>query len=205
MAGLSSPARIQAFLDDTPYSTENANRCPLSVLRDRRAHCLDGGLFAALALRRLGHRPLIVDLLPEPGTDDDHLLAIYRQNGGLGAVAKSNFAGLRGREPVYRTLRELVMSYFEFYFNVDGQRTLRGYARPLDLGAYDRLDWTWRDAGADAIEKRLYGLHPIPLLQPAMAAALTPLDDLSYRSGTLGIDLAGVYRPHAPEEQPSHP
>ena len=76
-ARLDSPSRIQAFLDETPYSAENANRCPVRVFQDRLAHCLDGALFAAVALRRIGYPPLIVDLLPEPGLDDDHVLAIY--------------------------------------------------------------------------------------------------------------------------------
>ncbi len=201
LARLSDPVRIQEFRDATPYSTGDFNRCPLRVLRERQAHCLDGALFAALALRRLGHRPLIVDLLPAPGSDDDHVLAIYRENNGLGALAKSNFAGLRSRAPVYRTLRELVLSYFEDYFNVDGLRSLRGYTRPLDLSVYDRWDWAGSDAGADAIEKRLYGLRGIPLLTPTMAATLSPVDALSYQSGTLGTNPAGLYRPHAAEEQ----
>ena len=75
-SSLNSPREIQAFLDSIPYSAEDANRCPLSVLRDRQAHCLDGALFAAAALRRIGHPPILIDLLPEPGTDDDHVLAI---------------------------------------------------------------------------------------------------------------------------------
>ena len=109
---LKTPALIQAFLDETPYSPEERYRCPLSVLRDRKAHCFDGAVFAAAMLRRLGHRPLIVDMLPN-GRDDDHMLALFRVDGHLGALAKSNFSGLRYREPIYRTLRELVLSYFD--------------------------------------------------------------------------------------------
>lgn len=112
MARLSNPSRIQAFLDELAYSTEPIYRCPLRVLRERTAHCFDGALFAAAALRCLGYPPLIVDLLPN-GRDDDHLLALYRVDGHWGAVAKSNFVGLRFREPIHRTLRELALSYFE--------------------------------------------------------------------------------------------
>jgi hypothetical protein len=133
LAGLDSPAAIQAFLDDIPYSTDDFYRCPLRVLRERTAHCFDGALFGAAALRRLGYPPLILDMLAE--RDDEHLLALYRVDSHWGAVAKSNFAGLRFREPVYRSLRELVMSYFEDYFNADGEKTLRGYTVPLDLSA----------------------------------------------------------------------
>ena len=112
IATLATPAKIQAFLDELPYSTEHIYRCPLRVLRERIAHCFDGALFAAATLRRLGYPPLIMDMLPND-QDDDHMLAIYNRRRHWGAIAKSNFAGLRFREPVYRTLRELMMSYFE--------------------------------------------------------------------------------------------
>ncbi len=194
-AGLSSPAAIQAFLDEIPYSTEDANRCPLRVLGDRKAHCYDGAIFAAAALRRLGHPPVVVDMLPEPGTDDDHLLAIFKQNGCFGAVAKSNFVGLRYREPIYRSLRELVLSYFEDYFNVQGLKTLRGYTWPLDLRAFDRLGWEWRDAGVDAIEQRLGRLRRTYLLTPEMAAALSPVDRRSLTAGLFGSDPDGLFKP----------
>lgn len=196
-ASLASPARIQAFLDDIPYSAEDANRSPLRVLQERQAHCLDGGLFAAAALRRLGFPPLVVDLLPDPGADDDHVLAIYRRNGCFGAVAKSNFSGLRFREPIYRSLRDLVMSYFEDYFNVRGEKTLRYYTVPLDLAAYDSIDWLTDDAAADAIEKRLPLLRRTTLLTPAMIAELSPVDPRSYQAGMLGVDAAGLYKPKA--------
>jgi hypothetical protein len=192
---LSSPSRIQAYLDDTPYSPESTNRSPRQVIQDRVAHCLDGALFAAAALRLLGYPPLILDLLPEPGTDDDHVLAIYRQDGGYGAVAKSNYVGLRGRQPVYRTLRELVMTYFEVSFNLFNERTLRSYTRPLNLVTLDRFDWMASAAGADAVECRLKELKPVPLLSPGMARNLSPVDPLSVEAGTLGIKMAYVYQP----------
>lgn len=194
-AGLTSPAKVQAFLDSIAYAAEDTNRSPLRVLRERRAHCLDGGLFAAAALRRLGHPPVIVDLLPDEGADDDHVLAIYKHNGFYGAVAKSNFAGLRFRDPVYRTLRELVMSYFEVFFNVYGEKTLRAYTAPLNLNRYDPQEWLWNDAVADAIEVRLKTLRRFPVLLPEMAAILTPVDARSYEAGMLGTDVAGLYQP----------
>jgi hypothetical protein len=169
-SSLNSPVEIQAFLDSIPYSPENINRCPLSVLRDRQAHCLDGALFAAAALHRLGFPPILVDMLPDPGADDDHILAIYKVNGYYGAVAKSNFSGLRFREPVYRPLRELVMSYFEDFFNVNGKKTLRAYTVPLRLSRMDGANWMWSDEGADEVERRLAKLRKIMLLTPQMAA-----------------------------------
>ena len=192
---LSSPASIQAFLDSIPYSAEDANRSPLRVLRERQAHCLDGGLFAAAALRQLGYPPLIVDMLPDPGADDDHVLAIFRRNGCFGAVAKSNFAGLRFREPIYRSLRDLVMSYFEVYYNLRGEKTLRTYTVPLDLSAYDAINWLTDDAAADTIEKRLPQLRRTALLTSAMIAELSPVDRRSYEAGMLGVNAAGLYQP----------
>jgi len=196
LKSLQSPARIQAYLDDTPYSPESINRSPLRVIQDRLAHCLDGGLFAAMALRRLGHPPLIVDLLPEPGRDDDHVLAIFKVAGCYGAVAKSNYAGLRFREPVYRSLRELVMSYFEVFYNTEAEKTLRAYTRPLNLKAYDRMNWPWNDSAADAVEEYLKTLQTIPLVTAEQAARLEAVDPLSFKAGTLATDPAGLYKPH---------
>src|SRR5512138_2371005 len=115
---LSTPARIQAFVDELAYRTEDEPAAPRRVLAERRAHCLDGALLAAAALRRLGHEPMVLGMWAV--RDDGHVVAAFRKGGGWGAVAKSNFTGLRYREPVYRTVRELVMSYFEDYFNADG-------------------------------------------------------------------------------------
>ena len=108
------------------------------MLRDRKAHCYDGAVFAAAALARLGYPPLVVNLFPKTRNDDEHLLAVYRQRGAWGAVAKSNFVGLRFREPIYRTLRELVLSYFEHYYNVAGKKTLWSYTPPVEPGRLRR-------------------------------------------------------------------
>ncbi len=193
--GLDSPAAIQTYLDSLVYSPENRNRCPLNVMNDGLAHCLDGALMAAAAMRRLGYPPLVIDLLPEPGIDDDHVLVIYQRNGCYGALAKSNFVGLRSREPVFRTLRELVLSYFEVFFNVDGVKTLRAYTRPFNLARLDSAAWLWSDSGADAVEQRLWKLHHIPLISPATSAELTLTDPLSYRAGMLVVNHAGLYKP----------
>jgi hypothetical protein len=196
LESLRTPALIQAYLDDTPYSPENANRSPLRVMQDRLAHCLDGGIFAAMALRRLGFPPLIFDLLPEPGRDDDHVLAIFKIEGCYGAVAKSNYIGLRFREPVFRNLRELVMSYFEVFFNTEAEKTLRCYTRPINLAAYDRMGWPWNDAAADRVEIYLKTLQTIPLLSPSQVARLEKVDPLSHKAGLLIANPAGLYKPH---------
>lgn len=191
VAALRTPEDIQRFLDDTPYSSDPIYRCPQSVLRDRRAHCLDGALLAAWALRRLGDPPLIVDL--RAVRDDDHVITIFRRRGRIGAIAKSNVVGLRFREPVYRSLRELVMSYFELYYNTDGEKTLRSYSVPLDLRRFDALDWPTRDEAVDTIVARLDASRHHELLTKPMIAALSPVDERSYRAGLMGADPAGLY------------
>ena len=190
-----TPADIQAFLDGIPYSTSNENRSPVQVLHDRVAHCLDGALFAAAALRWMGFDPILIDMFPEPGQDDDHVLAIFRRGGYLGAVAKSNFAGLRFREAIYRTPRELVLTYFDAFFNLYGQKTLRFYTRPYNLQKLDPSGWMWSIAGADRVEKTLYGLKRIPIFPSELAAFFTPVDQLSFRAGMLGTDPDGLYKP----------
>lgn len=192
--GLTTPRKIQDFLDTITYEPAYANRCPLRVLRERRGHCFDGALFAAAALRRLGYPPLVIDLIPEPLADDDHMLAIFQRHGHYGAVAKSNFVGLRYREPVYRSLRELVMSYFEDFFNSLGRKTLRGYSVPLNLTPFDAHRWEVEDAGADAIEKRTETLRHYPLLTPEMIRELAPVDARQLEAGLLGADPAGLYK-----------
>jgi len=192
-ARLSSPAKIHAFLDNIPYSAEDRYRCPLSVLRDRKAHCYDGAVFAAAALRQLGHAPVIIDMLAY--NDDDHLLALYKRGDRWGAVAKSNFVGLRFREPIYHTLRELVMSYFEQYYNLHRQKTLRTYTLPLNLKSFDRLNWLTDDAAMDAIADRLGEIRQVKLLTRSMIAGLNLVDKRSYRAGMFGLNRAGVYKP----------
>jgi len=194
LSGLSDPYKIQTFLDSISYSIEPVYRCPLQVLRDRVAHCFDGALFAAAMLRRIGHLPVITDMLPND-RDDDHLLALFRVEGYWGAVAKSNFTGLRYREPVYRSLRELVMSYFEQYYNVAGEKTLRGYTAPLDLTLFDSEDWMISDACLEKIAQRTEKIRRFALLTPQMEAALSKVDDRSLKAGLLGAEDAGLFKP----------
>jgi len=193
LAGLDSPASIQAFLDSIPYSADKFYRCPRRVLRDRRAHCFDGALMAAAALRRLGFPPLVVDLYAE--RDDDHMLALWHRDGCWGALAKSNFVGLRFREAVYQSLRELVMSYFEVFYNVLGEKTLRGFTVPLDLSLLDGLAWMEDDDGLETIAERLDALDRTPVMTAGMVAGLSHLDPLSFQAGMLGTDPAGLFRP----------
>jgi hypothetical protein len=191
---LADPVRIQAFLDRIPYSADPVYRSPRSVLRDRKAHCFDGALFAAAALRRLGHPPLLVDM--RAVRDDDHVIAVFKRRGRIGAVAKSNFVGLRYREPLFRTVRELMLSYFEDFYNLDREKTLRQYSAPLDLSRFDALDWEISDGGLDVIAARLDTIRHFPLLTTRQAAALAPVDRRLFDAGLSGANRKGLYKPH---------
>ena len=193
LSGLDSPPAIQAFLNSVPYSEDKFYRCPLRLLRERKGHCFDGALFAAMALRRLGTPPLILELIPNE-RDDDHIIALFQQQGCWGAVAQSNFSGLRYREPVYRSLRELVMSYFEDHFNAAGEKTLRGYRGPVHLQSFDRLDWMASDLGLEALADGMDRYRIRPLLTEAMAANLSLTDERSLQAGLLGANPEGLYK-----------
>ncbi len=190
---LKSPLAIQEYLDGLPYIAEELDRSPLRVMTDRQAHCLDGGIFAALCLWRLGFLPLILDLVPEPGADDDHVLALYRVKGLWGALAKSNYTGLRVREPVHRSLRELAMTYFENFYNLERRKTLRAYTRPLNLARFRDPGWMWSETTLKQITLQLYRLKPIPLITPEVAAELNLADDRSYKAATAETNFDWVY------------
>lgn len=191
---LSSPFKIQEFLDAIPYSAEICYRCPQSVLRDNKAHCFDGVVFAAAALKRIGYPPLLVELIPND-RDDDHILAVFRQRNRWGAVAKSNFTGLRYREPVYRNLRELIMSYFESYFNVACERTLIGYTAPLNLARFNHIHWEINDGAMDVIAEVLDKIRRYKIISPATSRKLTRVDVRSYKAGLLGSKHSGLFKP----------
>lgn len=183
---LTTPEKIQRFLDfDIAYNKEpdgETCRSPRGVLRDRTAHCMEGALFGAAALRMIGHPPLLLDL--EAVRDDDHVLAIFRHRGHWGAVAKSNYAGLRYREPVYRTLRELVMSYFEHYYNLRREKTLRRYSRPVDLRRFDSRHWMTGEEDVWFIPEYLTTISHIDLLRPPLN--LTRVDPRLFAAGLVG-------------------
>src|SRR5687767_6175304 len=187
---LTTPFLIQEYLDAMPYIAEERDRSPLHVMLDGQCHCLDGGFFAALALWRLGFKPLLIDLVPDPGMDDDHVLALYQVEGRWGAVAKSNYVNLGFREPVYKNLRELVMTYFEHYVSVHKEKTLRGYTRPMDASRYTRLNWAWDEAGANQLyHQHFYGRKAISLITKRMAARLNPVTDRAYAAETMYTNL----------------
>ncbi|HUE49550.1 MAG TPA: hypothetical protein VMQ39_00630 [Candidatus Dormibacteraeota bacterium] len=184
LRGLKTPTGIQRFLDELPYNLSFTARSPQKVLRDRTASCLEGGIFAAAALRALGFPPLIFDL--EADQDTDHVVAIFKMRGHWGAVAKSNFTGCRYREPVYRSLRELAISYFNIYFNLRGERTLRRYSRPVNLSRFDRLHWMTTEEPIWFIAEHLCEIPHIRLLTPPMEKRLTRVDPRTFKAEMVG-------------------
>jgi hypothetical protein len=153
-------------------------------MRDRMAHCMSGALMGAAALRMIGHPPLLLDL--EAVRDDDHVLAVYRRKGHWGAVAKSNYSGLRYREPVYRTLRELAMSYFEHYYNLRREKTLRAYSRPVNLSRFDTIHWMTSEEDVWAIPEYLTTIAHQPLLKAPLIPALGRVDARLFAAGLVG-------------------
>ena len=177
---LNTPQKIQDFVSAIPQNFELEGDSCMSVrgvLETGRAHCIEGALLAALALWFHGGRPLLVDLSAND-EDDDHIIAVFKTDGCFGAISKGNHAYGRYRDPVYRTLRELVMSYFHEYYNPKGDKTLRTYSRPLDLSTYTPEAWitgpdSWRIA-EDICEIRHFNfltkkqeklLHPVDEIQ----------------------------------------
>lgn len=186
LRALRTPWGVQRALEAMPYHLASTAWSPRRVLAERTAHCLEGAIFAAAALRVLGFPPLLLDL--EAVQDTDHVLAVFRSDGHWGAIGKSNFSGLRFRPAVFRTIRELVMSYFEGYVNLRGDRTLRAHSRPVDLARFDRSHPGWMTSAGDLwfIPEHLVGVQHTPLLSPAHVRGLCRVDARSLRAGLVG-------------------
>jgi len=184
LARLSTPPRIQAFVNALPANHEpdgETVRSVRGVLRLRAAHCIEAALVAACALWIHGERPLVMHLDCAP-SDYPHVVALFRRGRLWGAISKSNGAWLRYREPVYRTLRELAMSYFHEYFDTRGRKTLRSYSGTFDLTRADPALWVTCKASCWAVHDRMAALRHYPLVSALQARALTRRDPFECRS-----------------------
>ncbi len=186
------PSEIQQFLNGLKYRTDAGAFSPLVVESRQLANCFDGAVYAAAALEILGHPPLIVDM--EAKNDDDHIIAVYR-SGGWGAIAKSNTTMLRSREPVYKSIRELVMSYFDGYFNVDGYKSLRNYSVPVNLRRFDSLSWRTTENRLDQIQTHLHHIRHFPVVSRQMERALARTEPDLVRACFLNSNRKGLFWP----------
>lgn len=187
-ARLSTPAKIQDFIDSLKMNFSDDDPCfsPRDVLQYKKAHCMEGALFAAAALWFHGHKPLLLDLTTTPN-DEDHVVALFQVNGYWGAISKTNHVVLRYREPVYKTVRELVMSYFHEYFLNSGKKTLRTYSKPFDLSQprIARLNWlTSRNGLMELIDAMCDSPHS-NILTPSQIKNLRKADKIEIEAGKI--------------------
>jgi len=187
------PIEIQDYLNNLKYNSEYVTKSPKKVFDERTANCFEGALFAAAALRIQGFKPLIVDLVAK--NDDDHVIAIFKKNDHFGAVAKSNTTLLRFREPVYKTLRELVLSYFEFYFNTLGEKSLRNYSNPVNLARFDKNNWMTTNKDLEFIGDYLYTIKHHPILTSQMIRSLNTADKQIVDICFTGSIEEGLFKP----------
>jgi hypothetical protein len=187
LARLTTPERIQAFLNSLRANFEPGGETVHSVrnvLRHRVAHCIEGALLAACALWVNGEAPLVMHL-DCAAHDNPHVVALFRRGRCWGALSKSNGAWLRYREPVYRSLRELAMSYFHEFFDRRGNKTLRGYTGAFDMRRIDPSRWVSNDEPCFDVDRRLAALRHYPLVSAAQARALTRRDAHERRAARL--------------------
>lgn len=185
---LDTPAKIQNFLDTMPKNFEDdGDTCmsPMLVLEKKICHCVEGAVLAALALRIHGHQPLLMDLTADP-TDYDHVVAVFKIDGKWGAISKTNHPVLRYREPIYRSIRELAMSYFHDYVQVEtGKKTLRSFSRPVNLKRFDRLGWLTEKDDIDYIPEYLAKVRHYPILTRKQIRNLRNADPIEVQAGKL--------------------
>ncbi len=185
---LNTPKKIQDFLNKIPANFEYDGETVLSprrVLRENRAHCMEGAMFAAAVLRFHGYKPLVLDLTTVKD-DYDHVVAVFKHKGHWGAISKTNHAVLRYREPVYKTIRELVMSYFHEYFtNHDGKKTLRSYSMPVDLSRFDQQGWMTSEEDVWYVPEYLAEVEHVPILTKSQIAFLRKADPVEIKAGSI--------------------
>lgn len=184
---LNTPQKIQDYLNKLPINFEEDGgtaRSPRQVLKLRKAHCIEGALLAAVALWYHGQKPLLLDLVTTKN-DDDHVVALFKQNGCWGAISKTNHAVLRYREPIYKTVRELAMSYFHEYFKDTGQKTLRKFSRPYDLSKIKNKDWLTSGEDLWEINNALDDSFHYDILTPKQIKNLRPAEKIEVEAGKL--------------------
>ena len=186
LRALDRPRKVQDFVNRIPVNKERGRETctsPLVTLRRNKAHCMEGALLAALALWMHGHHPLILDLKTH-AADVDHLVALFRVDGYWGGITKTNHAVLRYREPIYRNVRELGVSYFHEYFMNNGAKTLRQYSEPFDLRKWNG-DWMTAEDDLWELERAIDRSPHHKLISRKQIAGLRKADKIEIRAGKL--------------------
>ena len=187
MRKLNTPIKIQDFLDTLPTNNEKKGETTMSprrVLREKKAHCLEGAMLAAIALWLAGQKPLLMHFHTTP-EDQDHAVTLYRTNGYWGAISKTNHTHLRFRDPVYKTLRELALSYFNEYFMFEtGKKTLLSYTKPFDLSKLGDAWVTTEEELFDMVD-RIEALPHLPLVPAKNKKHVRKADRIEIRAGKL--------------------
>ena len=184
---LHTPKKIQDFLEKIPINFEKSGKTcmsPRRVLREWKAQCIEGAMFAAATLWFNGERPLLLDL-KSVERDQDHVLALFKHYGHWGAISKTNHGVLRYREPVYKTVRELTMSYFHEYFLDDGKKTLRSFSKPFDLRKFKSRGWMTTEENLWYISEALDAMPHYPILTRKMLAGLRRADPIEIKIGKI--------------------
>jgi hypothetical protein len=185
---LNSPAKIQDYLNSLKFNFEkNGETCmsPRFVIKTKTAHCMEGAMLAAAALGFHGARPLVMDLRSVKPHDDDHVVAVFKKFGCYGAISKTNHGVLRYREPIYKSIRELALSYFHEYFLNSGKKTLREYSEPFDLSKLDKLQWRTLPGNLFDIPHKLDTIKHYKILSPKQVLNLRKADKIEIQSGKL--------------------
>jgi hypothetical protein len=181
-ARLDSPQKIQNFLDRLPVNFEiegETTMSPRRMLKAHKAHCAEGAIFAAAALAYHGQPPLLMDFQSLP-SDEDHVIAVFRERGLWGAISKTNHAVLRWRDPIYASARELAMSYAHEYYLWGGKKSLLAFSRPFSLARYAPKRWVTADEDLDWL---MYDLDRSPHV------AVAPPRTLQRRQRTSPVEL----------------
>lgn len=193
LLSLNSHEKIQSYLDQLTYNPDYTAASPRYVMMTNSGHCFEGCLFAAAALELRGYKPLVVNL--KAHHDDYHAVTVYQTKTGWGSFSKSNTTLLRGRSPVYRSVRELIMSYFDFYFNVKGELSLHAYTHPINLNQFNHLEWRTSPDDLIGIAMEIAEKPHLDLLALKDLKTLKPVSDLLNKACFLGSDPNGLYKP----------
>lgn len=192
LRSLNTADKIQAHVNSLIYNPTDHASSPRWVMITGEGHCLEGGMLAAAALELHGHKPLMVDLIAED--DDHHVLTVYKTATGWGSISKSNTTLLSGRRPFYKNVRELVMSYFDFYFNMKGQLSLYGYSNPINLNDYNKWDWRTTDNDLMEMGMSFCDRAHFQIISPSKIKKLSKVDKKLQEACFLGADPSGLYK-----------